>query len=213
MWAIALAVNNSLPVLENRNLSIDNYTIGQHEITDVIEEQMANLSFQGAGGWVEFNQHHIVSALVEVYWISGNGTEKEVGLYKPMNSSNFHVAVSPNDLPNDRLQSQIVFDVIPIGIAILLYTLTGVVTMFTTVQLILYLYYRNHKVIKATSSFLSLLMFAGCYLFCIAAVSIITYMSFILHPIDYTILIYTCILSGMNAVSLLLITLFIMGSR
>ena len=28
VWAIALAVNNSLPVLKNRNLSINNYTIG-----------------------------------------------------------------------------------------------------------------------------------------------------------------------------------------
>ena len=209
VWAIALAVNNSLPVLENRNLSIDNYTIGQPEITDVIEEQMANLSFQGAGGWVEFNKHRSVSALVEVYWISGNGTEKEVGLYKPMNSSNFHVAVSPNDLPNDRLPSQIVFDVIPIGVAILLYILTGAVIMFTTVQLILYLYYRNHKVIKATSSFLSLLIFTGCYLFCIAAVSTITQISHVLAPKVYTILIYIFLLSAVNGASLTLITLFI----
>ena len=75
VWAIALAVNNSLPVLENRNLSIDDYTIGQHEITDVIEEQMANLSFQGAGGWVEFNQYHSVSTpAVTIYsFVSGNG--------------------------------------------------------------------------------------------------------------------------------------------
>ena len=63
LWAIVMAVNNSLPVLENRNLSIDNYTIGQREITDVIEQQMSNLSFQDAGGWVEFNQYHSVSIL------------------------------------------------------------------------------------------------------------------------------------------------------
>ena len=56
VWALALALNKSLPVLRNKNLSIDNYTIGQPEITDVIEEQMANLSFKGAGGLVKFNQ-------------------------------------------------------------------------------------------------------------------------------------------------------------
>ena len=90
VWAIALAVNNSLPVLENRNLSIDNYTIGQHEITDVIEEQMANLSFQGAGGWVEFNQYHSVSTpAVEIYWVTGNGMNKKVGLFDPHNRSLF----------------------------------------------------------------------------------------------------------------------------
>ena len=208
VWAIALAVNNSLPVLENRNLSIDNYTIGQHEITDVIEEQMANLSFQGAGGWVEFNQYHSVSTPVEVFWILDNGTGKQVGVYNPLNPTDFHVDINSSDLPNDTTPNIVVI-LIPPPVTILLYILTGVVIMFTTVQLILYLYYRNHKVIKATSSCLSLLMFAGCYLFCIAAVSIITYTSFILRPIDYTILIYTCLLSAINAVSLLVITLFI----
>ena len=203
VWAIALAVNNSLPVLENRNLSIDNYTIGQPEITDVIEEQMANLSFQGAGGWVEFNQYRSVSTPVEVFWISGNGTEY-VGLYKPMNPSSFHVAVSSCDLPNDRLPFQI-----PIGVAILLYILTGVVIMFTTAQLILYFYYRHHKVIKATSSYLSLLMFAGCYLFCIAAVSTIILISHVLIPKVYAAVIYISLLSAVNGASLTLITLFI----
>ena len=48
VWAIALAINNSLPELNNRNLSIDNYTIGQPLVTAVIEEQMKNLRFQGA---------------------------------------------------------------------------------------------------------------------------------------------------------------------
>ena len=209
VWAIALAVNNSLPVLENRNLSIDNYTIGQPEVTDVIEEQMANLSFQGAGGWVEFNQYRTVLTPVEVFWILKNGTNRQVGKLDPLHPQNFQVDINSSELPDDILQVELIFNLIPINLAILLYILTGVVIMFTTVQLILYLYYRNHKVIKATSSCLSLLMFAGCYLFCIAAVSIITYTSFILRPIDYTILIYTCLLSAINAVSLLVITLFI----
>ena len=42
VWALSLALNKSLPILANRNLSIDNYTIGQLEITDVIEQQLAN---------------------------------------------------------------------------------------------------------------------------------------------------------------------------
>ena len=41
-------MNNSLAELNNRNLSIDNYTIGQPAITAVIEEQLKNLKFQGA---------------------------------------------------------------------------------------------------------------------------------------------------------------------
>ena len=33
------------------------FTIGQHEITAIIELEMAKLRFQGAGGWVEFNKY------------------------------------------------------------------------------------------------------------------------------------------------------------
>ena len=40
---------------------IDNYTISQNDTTAVIEEQMVNLSFQGAGGWVDSNKYHGVS--------------------------------------------------------------------------------------------------------------------------------------------------------
>ena len=48
VWAIALALNKSLSELKNRNHSIDNYTIGQPEITAVIEKNLKNLRFQGA---------------------------------------------------------------------------------------------------------------------------------------------------------------------
>ena len=47
--------------------AIDNYSIGQIKITAVIEEEMARLNFQGAGGIVEFNHYHGVSTPVEVY--------------------------------------------------------------------------------------------------------------------------------------------------
>ena len=169
VWALALAMNNSLPVLENRNLSIDNYTIGQPEITTVIEEEMAKLSFQGAGGFVEFNQYRGVSTPVEVFWVSdNNGTEKLVGVYNPLNSSNFNVKIHSSNLPKDRPPP--VFSLISLPVAILLYILAGVVIIFTTVQLFPYIHYRNHRVIKATSPYLSLLMFAGCYLNCLAAI-------------------------------------------
>ena len=51
-----------------------------------------------------------------------------------------------------------------------LYTIAVVIVLLTSVQLILYLYYQNHSIIKASSPYLSLFMFAGCYLLCIAAI-------------------------------------------
>ena len=209
VWAIALAINNSLPVLEHRNLSIDEYTIGQPEVTAVIEEEMVKLSFQGAGGLVEFNQHHSVSTPVEVFQVLDNGTQERVGLYNPLNKSAFYVNISASDLPVDRLIREYVYYLIPVPVAIVLYILTCGITIFITVQLIFYLYYRDHKVIKATSPYLSLIMFFGCYLLCLSAIVNITINSFVTIPVLYTVLFCLLILLTINGTSLILITLFV----
>ena len=91
----------------------------------------------------------------------------------------------------------------------MLYILTGGVIIFTTIQLILYLSYRSHNVIKATSPFLSLLMFAGCYLFCAAAIQLITIGSFVLSPEAFTAMAITNFTFIINGISLILVTLFI----
>ena len=187
VWALALALNKSLPVLKNKNLSIDNYTIGKPEITNVIEEQMANdLSFRnGAGGLVEFNQYRSVSTPVQIIWFIGE-TERNVGVYNSLNVANFHTTQAKNfhkcqyHLPKDRLDN--VYVLIPLPVAIVLYVAATAVVIFTTMQLVLfmYLHYNNSKVVRATSPYLSLVMFVGCYLFCLAAIFSITQGSFLL---------------------------------
>ena len=209
LWSLVLALNKSLPILKSRNLSIDNYTIGQNVITAVIEEQMANLSFQGAGGWVEFNQYRGVSTPVEVYWILDDGKEELVGIYNPLNTSGFIVHINASNLPNDTFYLTYETILIPCSVTILLYILTGVVIIFTTIQLVVYLYYREHKVIKATSPYLSLLMFVGCYLLSTVALLSITLYSFELSSQAFTVIICLVFVSCVNGVSLILITLFV----
>ena len=209
VWAIALAVNNSLTELKNRNLSIDNYTIGQPAITAVIEEQLKNLKFQGASGWIEFNQYHSVPTPIRISWILDNGHFKQVGIYNSLRPLDFFVNINSSDLPSDTVPRVFEYILIPLPVAIVLYILTGGVIIFTTIQLILYLYYRHHKVIKATSPFLSLLMFAGCYLFCAAAIQLNTFSSFVLSPETFTAMAITNFVFIINGISLILITLFI----
>ena len=50
------------------------------------------------------------------------------------------------------------------------YVLFCGVALFITVVLVLYLYYRDHKEVKATSPYLCILVIIGCYLLCMAAV-------------------------------------------
>ena len=209
VWAIALAVNNSFPVLEGRKLSIDNYTIGQHEITDVIEEQIAKLKFQGASGWIEFNQNRSVSTPVQLFWVFENGTNKHVGTFDPLNSTNFLVELNSNDLPNDTIPLHVEIILIPLPLTIVLYILTGIVIIFTTVQLILHLHYRQHKVIKATSPYLNLLIFTGCYFLCAAAIIRNVTASFELSPNLFIFLTIMHNLCTVNSMSLIFPTLFL----
>ena len=209
VWAIALALNNSLSELKNRNLSIDNYTIGQPEITAVIEKNLKNLNFQGASGLIEFNKYHSLNTPMEVFWILDNNTYRQVGMYNPLHPFDFHVNINSSDLPSDTVPRVYEYILIPLPVAIVLYILTGGVIIFTTKQLILYLCYRRHKVIMATSPLLSLLMFAGCYLFCAAAIQLNTLGSFVLSPETFTAMAIANFALIINGISLILITLFI----
>ena len=206
VWALALALNKSLPLLKIRNLSIDNYTIGQHEVTDVIEQQLANLSFQGASGWIEFNQYRSVSSPVEVFWVFRNKTDRQVGIYDPLNPSDFHINIDYSLLLSN---GELGMSYISLPTAILLYILSGAVIMFTTAQLILYIHYRHHKVIKATSPHLSLLIFLGCYLLCLAAVCTVTIQSMVIPCVAVKVLYYTAFLMAINGLGFIFLTLFV----
>ena len=201
LWALGLAINNTLPVLQSRNISID--TIKQHQLTAMIEHQLTKLSYQGASGWVEFNQHRSVSTPVNVFWTLDNGTERRVGVYNPLDPSNFHVDIDLSELPTDE------YTLILPAVGIVLFSVTGLLMLFTTIQLVLYLYYRNHNVIKATSPYLSLLMFAGCYLLYITVILKLTYATFPLSKTFLRILLDTNFITILNGFSLILITTFI----
>ena len=214
VWSFALALNKSLPILNDRNLSIDSYTIGQPTITGIIEDQMANLSFQGAGGWVKFNQYRSVSTPVEVIWIPDkNGTLISVGIYNSSNTTAFHVNLNTSSLPKDSLEPE--YSLISFPVAVVLYILTGIVTIFTTIQLFLFLclHFKGDKGIKATSPYLSLLMFVGCYLLLLACVAMVTNATFFpvisMHKVLHIALFCADILPTLNGMNLILVTLCI----
>ena len=202
VWAFALAVNNSLPILRNRNLFIDSYTIGNNDVTNVFEEEMTKVSFQGAGGFVKFDLLRSVSTPVEIFWVTENGTEMRVGLY---NNSNLSVSVSQSDLPRDTVPSVLVQ--ISLSVTIILYVLVTLIILFTSFQLILLLYYRNNKAVKATSPYLSLPIFLGCYLLCLASILTTTIGGFPITTSTATVLFNILIVLVVNGTSLLLVTL------
>ena len=95
------------------------------------------MSFKGAGGLVEFNQYRSVSTLVQIVWFIDE-TEHNVGIYNPLNVTNFHTSINASDLPKDRLDN--VYVLIPLPVAIVLYVAAAAVVIFTTIQLVSFMY-------------------------------------------------------------------------
>ena len=84
----------------------------------MIEEELKKLEFQGASGWIEFNQNQAVSTPIEVFWILENGSYKRVGIYNPLNSSGFHVNINSSDIPSDTVPRVYEYILIPLPVAI-----------------------------------------------------------------------------------------------
>ena len=106
VWALALAINGSLPELKNRNLS--NYGIGQRQITGVIEKHLAKLDFQGASGRILFNNKRGMQATVDIYQINGS-REVLIGSFAPFINSekvvtyNLSLSIGSNKYSSDNI--------------------------------------------------------------------------------------------------------------
>ena len=207
IWAFALALNRSLPVMEKLNLSIDQYTIGRRDITELIEEQMMNLNFQGASGHIKFDMKHGVDALIDILNLTVGGQQVLLGTYdplmKPLNKNIINLTDYPRGEP---LVQHVLMHAV---VASLLYIITIFAIVFTTFLFILILYLRKWPEVKSTSPYLSLFMLAGCYLLCFADIFHITFASFLLSPTAYTAMLNIYFILAVNGISFILLTLFI----
>ena len=162
IWAVALTINRSLSVLNERNLSLTN--IHQDtgiEIMDVLEEQLSQLSFQGATGWLNFS-HSAAAAQtsIEILHIQ-NEQPVQIGLYDHSLNHLFLNRSVLGIIPSDILNC--IYIIYPIELTVLLALLIVLGFALTTISMCLFIYYRKQQAVRATSSTLSLCMFIGCY--------------------------------------------------
>ena len=163
IWAVALTINRSLSVLNERNLSLAN--IHQDtgiEIMTVLEDQLSQLLFQGATGWLNFSHSAAaVQTSVELFQIQ-NEQPVQIGLYYHSLNELFLNKSKLGIIPSDTLER--VYVVYPTALTIFLSLVVIFCIISTTVLMFFFIYYRKEPEIKATSYTLSLCMFVGCYL-------------------------------------------------
>ncbi|XP_065916318.1 gamma-aminobutyric acid type B receptor subunit 1-like isoform X2 [Dysidea avara] len=165
IWTIALALNSSISILEDRGLGrLENFTYDSVEMANVFTEAVANVSFQGISGRVSFkgdgNRTHPSLQIFQYR----NGTIRPVLIYDPANDSN-------NFLPNETFEWQggsIPRDApIPSVITSSLAecVIAGVVSSIGILSAIFFfifnIYYRKHLVVKRSSYRLNTLILIG----------------------------------------------------
>ena len=159
VWAFALALNQSLENLTTEDLQ--HYGLGNRNLTSIIEDNMQMVNFSGATGQIYFNEFHESNTEVNLFQIQ-SGEAVQIGSYDPL-SQNLTLHLQPSEaIPKDDFETTRLK--LHPALPIVTLVAVGLMLMLTTIILILFVHHWNKPAIKATSPYLSLLIFAGCYL-------------------------------------------------
>ena len=162
IWAFALSLNRSLNILKERNLSLINISHAKSEILDILEEQLSELSFHGATGFLNFSRSNVAALQTTTELFQFHYSH-----YVTIGSYDFTLDIlqlnltTLSDVPTDQLNH--IYVSYPTSLAAILFILILLCFILTTLLTLLYVHYRKQPSIKATSTSLSACLFIGCY--------------------------------------------------
>ena len=165
VWAFALALNASIPELQGV-VNLESVTLQQSaKLAEILRTAIANVSFQGASGFIKFDPNRDDNSEINIFQVI-NGSQVIIGTYNADQGSNitFLRNVTP---PGDTFERRTI--TLPQWLSYSFAVLTSFCFVFTTVILLILLWFRNRPEVKASSLYLNLLIFAGCYATYIAA--------------------------------------------
>ena len=168
VWAFAKATHSALPELHSKNYSITEYGFGQPHITTILEKHLKQVDFIGATGRVSFNDNNEVSNSIKIFQV-WNSDNVQVGTFDARNAKPLNISI-PNP-PDDDVT--VLTNVLPTPMAITIITMSLLMAIVVTVNLVIMLALRKHVEIRALSPNLSVLVFFGCYLECLTSVLLV----------------------------------------
>lgn len=155
-WAIAMGLNNTLSYLSSSSSSIAPILSPTSDITNLLRNEMENVSFQGVSTYVDFDEKtgHVKND-AHIFQVQ-SGEVKEI---KCNNSKSFirDSFFTQYETLNDYLSA----------VGVIFITVSIVLTL---VLHILHTVYRKHPQIKASSPILNQFIFGGCYVIVCSAI-------------------------------------------
>ena len=173
-WALALALNNSLPRLEERGLSLSQYRngFGIPEITQIIREEILRIDFEGMRGKIKFSAQTHDGAnvtLIDIFQVleenSTNGTL--IGYYDPLQDKPLELYNSAILINADLDAAEYASPHLAFGVVVSIIVAALFVTLFACQ--VASVVWGRYKSVKAVSPNLNHLIYSGCYLSLIGA--------------------------------------------
>ena len=160
VWSLALALNSSIPRLNEIGMDLVDYTHGHREATDIIKDEVLKLHFQGASGHISFSKDtgFTISSIPLLQVLDGNSVP--IG-YFDENKEQLMLGGDGEFIPIS----------FPSKVLVVHYVLAGcfvLITIFVFVLIatvhILTLWYNKFSDIRASSYRIGQLTFIGCYM-------------------------------------------------
>ena len=167
VWSLALALNNSITVLEENNLSLSDYQYGQEAVTEIIREQLYQLDFNGESGQVQYerNSGSRKFNILMAQYVDNRGSAFFVGSFesgKWITSDN--ATFLPDTFPSDNIHVS--------GIAAAFFTLCAILTAMLVISAhVLTIVYRDYSSVRASCTRLNHFAYVGCYMILITIVT------------------------------------------
>ena len=153
VWALALSLNSSIPLFEER--------LSTSLKASVIRQKLLEVEFEGMSGTVNFSNTTRASdtSVIEAFLITRN------------DSSGRYLILNDSGLISDTFNSRL--DHVSLGVGIFLLLVTVAMILFIMVLHIVNVVYKNEKSLKASSPRLNHLIFSGCYLLSIMVIVVV----------------------------------------
>lgn len=186
VWAMAIAMNSSLPELEEKGYDLAEYNYEQANATAIIRKHVLETNFQGLSGPFTFNATTRTNLGVDVKIIQIRPDlkppDQRIGTYAYfpnstlslcedalwIDSSEFHVTYEGW---HDAQTYTVLLNILVVLVSTVLLHLANI-------------FLGQHRSIKATSTNLNHVIFSGCYLFIIAAMIFVFFSSFVINRMD-----------------------------
>ena len=165
VWAYAMALHKSIPSLRDINQNLSTISIYWTNASEVIRDSMYKIQFQGASGWISFdNETGHASTVVDILQVSNEGQAVLVGYY---NVGQPIVIINGSFVKDDFEFSVLHPAVTTIGSLFIVIALLFSIALYAAT-----LHYREKSTVKATTPNLNLFIFLGCCLIVASVVAL-----------------------------------------